>query len=546
MRMKRRAFLGQVLAGVAAPAIGAAFPRMAGAATGGAAPVVRTRHGPVRGETRDGVHSFLGVRYGAPVGRGARFRPARPPRPWREPVVATAYGPACAQSDPAGPAPAERESEDCLTLNVWTPGLGDGRKRPVMVWLHGGGLWRLSAAGPAQAGDQLARHHDAVMVSPNHRLGVFGFLHLEAFDRRFAGSAHVGMLDLVLALQWVRDNIAAFGGDPDNVTIFGQSGGGQKVSLLMAMPAAQGLYHKAIIQSGPAPVTLEPAYATDLARRLLRYLGIAEGEAARIEDVPTQDILTAYYKIFHEIGGFGTMGVIQDFAPVVDGRILPQQPFWNGPPPAARGIPLMIGTTRTEMTQYKLQSDPDFWKSDFDGIAQGLRPIFGDDTAALIAHYREAHPAMTPWEVFAAITADWPTRFFSQRIALAQAQQAPVWFYRTDWQTVAHDGLWMAPHAIDIPFVLDTVGREESPEKQRNEQQRMADQMSAAWVAFARNGDPANPRLPQWPRFEPEQRQTMLFNLTSKVVADPDGDDLRALDRNLPHLRVVGGGVTRP
>jgi len=543
--MERRDFL----AGLSASAIVASPAGLPAAVFRSEA---RTRHGPVIGRSAGGVHIFKGVRYGASTAGKGRFMPPRPPSPWTRPVPAFDEGPASPQSEPGAKSARRRppvpESEDCLTLNVWTPALRDGGKRPVMVWLHGGGLWRSSAAGDFQSGQRFAANNNVVMVSPNHRLGLLGFAYLQEFDPAFAGSASAGMLDLVLALQWVRDNIEEFGGDPANVTIFGQSGGGQKVSLLMAMPAAQGLFHKAIIQSGPAPVALEAPYGRELAARLLQLLELPKSRARDLQDLPMSHILTAYYRIFREIGGFGVLGIIQDFAPVVDGVTLPQHPFWNGASPLSRNIPLIIGTTRTEMTEYTLQTDPEAAKRDFAGVADHLRPLFGADAGGIMDHYRAAHPDAGPWEVDQLIRSDWPTRLFSRRIADAQSRLkgAPVWMYRMDWQTKAGNGLLMAPHAIDIPFVLDTIGTELSQPGQEDEQRQMLRQMSGAWVSFAREGRPHGDAFPQWTAYDPARRATLLFNTQSRMADDPDGGDLDRLAAGVSHYRVVAGGVASP
>ena len=509
--------------------------------------IARTRSGMVIGRSAGAAIAFKGIPYGGSTSGANRFMAPTAVTPWKEPLRATQDGPASPQSDPARPVRqgALAESEDCLTLNVWTPALRDGRKRPVMVWLHGGGLWRLSAAGADQDGGNLAAHGDVVMVSPNHRLGVLGFAWLQEWDSRFAGSASAGMLDLVQALQWVRDHAEEFGGDPDNVTIFGQSGGGQKVSLLMAMPAAHGLFHKAIIQSGPAPLALEPSHARKLSSRLIELLGIEPRRVADIQGVPLDAIMRAYYRIFEEIGGFGVMGVIQDFAPVVDGATLPQHPFWNGASALSRNVPLMIGSTRTEMTEYYLASHPSAPQRTMTEVVRDLVPIFGSDAEAILAHYRSTHPGAGLWEVDALIRSDWPTRFFSRRIADEQARLggAPVWNYRMDWATRARDGLLMSPHAIDIRFVLDTIGAEHVEPEELADQHRMQRQMGGAWLAFARKGNPRHGGLPHWPAYD-HTRPTMLFNLESSVKLAPDGADLDLLDKGLANYRVVAGGVT--
>jgi para-nitrobenzyl esterase len=549
MRVGRREFL----AGVSAPLIlGASGVTSARTLLQGREPILaQTLSGPVIGQLDQGALAFKCIPYGASTSGRSRFMPPSPPQPWDKPVHAFSYGPAAPQSDPTkGADPGggkEAESEDCLTLNVWTPALDDNGKRPVMVWLHGGGLWRLSAAGDYQAGARLAANNDVVMVSPNHRLNVLGHAYLDEFDPLFEGSSSAGILDLVLALQWVRDNIEAFGGDPDNVTIFGQSGGGQKVSLLMAMPAAHGLFHKAIIQSGPAPLALERPYARELTARLLTLLEIPPSRVRDIQTVPLDAIMRAYYRIFDEIGGFGVLGIIQDFAPVVDGGVLPQHPFWHGASPLSRDVPLMIGCTRTEMSEYFLTTHPDAHIRDFREVTDQLEPIFGADAAAIVAHYRAAHPAASSWEVDALIRSDWPTRLFTQKIADEHAKLgAPTWVYRMDWETTARNGLLMSPHAIDIPFVLDTVGTEPVEPGELGEQQAMMRQMSSAWVSFARRGNPQSDSIPEWQPYNRVSRPTLLLNTQSRMVNDPDGSDISRLKIGLPKYRVVGGGVATP
>ncbi len=512
-----------------------------------ASPVAHTSYGPVEGRVDGSVYVFKGIRYGADTGGAGRFKPPQEPSSWTEAVPAFEYGPACPQSRPlSGQGMPEGESEDCLHLNVWTRGLRDGAKRPVMVWLHGGGLWRLSAAGAWQDGRNLSAREDVVMVSPNHRISVLGFSHFEDINPDYAGSSHVGMLDLVLALKWVRENIEEFGGDPENVTIFGQSGGGQKVSLLMAMPAAKGLFHKAIIQSGPMPLALERPYATSLAARLLTRLGNPNAEAAALEAAPLSNILSKYYESFDEIGGFGVLGIVQDVAPVVDGEILPQHPFWRHASPVSKDIPLIVGTTRTEMTEYVLQENAEAANMDFNGAIQHLTPLFGDDAGGIVSHYKNNHPDAAAWEVFSLIMSDWPTRLFSLRIADKKVQQggAPTFVYRTDWETVDRNGVLMSPHAIDIQFVLDTIDATEPLELQLPERKIMTEYMRGAWSSFARNGIPTIPGGPEWPSYSLDARATMIFDVSCAVERDPDGEDIEVLRDNAHKYRLVAGGVT--
>jgi para-nitrobenzyl esterase len=549
MRMTRRSLMSSMVSTlVAAPLI----PQLASASSDFV--VARTRLGPVRGVRVDGINAFKGIPYGAGTSGEARFLRAKPPKPWTQPRDALEYGPACAQSDPTLPKRRvpEPESEDCLTLNVWSPALRDGRKRPVMVWLHGGGLWALSAAGEGQAGHSISRRGDVVFVSPNHRIGVFGLAPLEQLDpEAFPAASHLAMLDLVMALEWVRDNIEEFGGDPGNVTILGQSGGGQKVSLLMAMPAAQGLFHKAIIQSGPMPVSLSPAYARTIGERLLDKLSISPAQIRRVHSLTTEEILKGYFALLREIGGYGVMGIVRGVAPVVDGVNLPQQPFWYRAPEISEQVPLLIGNTRTEMTGYTLSpdpllyqmADPNAYKMNFTQIESKLAEIFAADAPRIVSDYRRSHPNASPWEIYSLILSDWPTRLFSVHTADVKVKQgaAPVFVYRMDWQTQDRDGLLMSPHAIDIQFVLDTTHARSGG--QVEERRHMANQMSEAWIAFARTGNPNHSGIPEWPRYNMERRPTMLFNLSSRVVEDPDGDDLRSLKKNMSAYEVVAGGL---
>jgi para-nitrobenzyl esterase len=425
------------------------------------------------------------------------------------------------------------ESEDCLRLDVWTPS-ADPEKRPVMVWFHGGGFAVGSAAGLWQDGGNLARHGNVVVVSVNHRLNVLGHLYLDLLDEQFAGAGNAGLLDLVLALTWIKDNIGRFGGDPENVTIFGQSGGGQKVSMLLAMPAAAGLFHKAIIQSGPAPRALESAYAADMAQRLLVKLRIGKGELRRLQDIPLAQIMSAYFQVFRETGGYGVLGILQGFAPVVDGKYLFEHPFQGQAPSTSADVPLLIGTTRTEMTFYTLLQDPGADRMDEPSLRARLQVLFGADVGLVYDAYRTNHPSLSTWERYALITSDWPTRLYSVWIAeqKARLQRAPVFMYRTDWQTPVMDGKLMAPHAIDLSIVLDDTAYTTSFDGGGPSVRRLSQQMSGSWVAFARRGDPNIRALPAWPRYEPDAgRATMLYDRECRVVNDPDGADRSALDR---------------
>jgi len=519
--------------------------------------VVETNSGKVSGRRVDAVTVFKGIPYGETTAGVGRFRQPRARVPWTGVLAAVEDPPEAPQRAPGihppsgAPSvlesvepdwPRLAESEDCLKLDVWTPA-SDNEKRPVMVWFHGGGFAVGSAAGLWQDGGNLARRGNVVVVSVNHRLNVLGHLFLDPLDEQFAGAGNAGLLDLVLALTWVKDNIARFGGDPDNVTIFGQSGGGQKVSMLLAMPTAAGLFHKAIIQSGPAPKALQPAYAADMAQRLLAKLRIGRAEVRRLQQIPLAQIMSAYFQVFRETGGYGVLGILQGFAPVVDGRLLPRHPFQGQAPSMSAEIPLLIGTTRTEMTLHTLLEDPGADQMDEPGLQARLQALFGADARLVYDVYRTHHPSLSTWERYALITSDWPTRLYSIWIAeqKARLQRAAVFMYRTDWQTPVAGGKLLAPHAIDLSFALDDTAYSTSFDGGGPSVQRLSRRMSGSWLAFAHRGDPNIGAMPGWPRYEPDAgRATLLYDRECRVVNDPDGADRRELDRIMAKRLTAG------
>ena len=565
--MNRRDFIqalgvgGLALASGAAPASGTINPSIAS-----------TKWGKVRGREIDGVHVFKGIRYAATSGGKNRFLPPRNPDPWSGTVDAVEESPQCYQVNHDKPATPGRielpESEDCLKLNVWTPGMRDGKKRPVMVWLHTGGLWHGANAGnwedwpaparqaippggtsgicgPKQEGRNLSKNGNVVVVSPNHRLAVMGFTYLDDLDPYFQGSGNAGILDLVAALQWVRDNIAEFGGDPDNVCIFGLSGGGQKVSLLLAMPAAQKLFHRAVIMSGPCPVTLTPDYATEMTLRLLANLGFNKKSARKIQDVPPEAIMHAYHEILRTLGENVVWGLVESgFAPVVDGRTLPKQPFWNGAPEFSKNVPLMLGYTPTEMTAFTLARDPSAYPMDWVAAEHRVAALLYEDGLQIMAQFRTNHPKASPWEIYSMICALWPTGAFAHKIAeeRSKVHGAPVYMYRTEWRTPVRGGILMTPHAMDLSFVMDTTESDRAVNGGGEEPRAMAKLMSNAWVAFARSGSPQTKDLPDWPPFDEEKRPTMVFNLPPRMALDPDAADRKVIQDYMRRYRPIQGG----
>jgi para-nitrobenzyl esterase len=508
--------------------------------------VVRTTNGPVRGISAGMVLAYKGVRYGAPPVGPLRFKPPRKPSPWTATADATKFGAPAVQmteaarlAEPASElarsmeafAPYKQEaatdSEDCLFLNVWTPGLSG--RRPVMVWLHGGGFSNGSGAWPAYDGTNLSKRGDVVVVTVNHRLNALGYLYLaELAGPAYAESGNAGMLDLVLALQWVRDNAARFGGDPRNVTIFGESGGGWKVSNLMAMPAAKGLFHKAIIQSGPGLKGVPKAKATADAKAILAELKI-EPTAAALQSLDAEALVAAAQAVAARTGNpFGGGG--PSLAPVVDGVVLPNDPFNPGAPALSRDIPLLVGANKDEMTLF-LASQP-WWGQLTEAQLAAMAPVVGGPRApATIAALRKTRPGYSPSHL-AAAAVSW-AGLLGDSILLAdrKAEQggAPVYSYRLDWETPIGEGMLKTPHALEIPLVFDNVERSRMFVGPGDAPQRLADLMSAAWIAFARTGNPNTAGLPAWPKYDTAQRPTMVFDLPPRVVNDPEAEVRKAM-----------------
>ncbi len=491
--------------------------------------IVETAAGKVRGTTTDAIHGFKGIPYGAPTGGRNRFRPPRKPEPWSGVRDAFAYGFSSPQPSMGmsglqaiigGEAQARREeeSEDCLYLNVWTPALGDGGKRPVLFWCHGGGFTMGSGSAGFYHGRNLARRGDVVVVTVNHRLGPLGYCYLgDLAGENYALSGNAGMLDLVAALEWVRDNIAAFGGDPGNVTIFGESGGGAKVSALLAMPAAAGLFHRAIVQSGPGLQMAPREQATRQAEKLLKALDIPTNEVERLESVPLEQIFAANAEV--------NRNPLRGWRPVVDGQALPQHPFAPTAPAISAGVPLIIGTNKDEATLF-LFNDRDLPALDEAGLHARVRRFAGEHAGELIAAYKRAFPRSSPGDLFASISGDSMMRMHSITLAERKHAQgaAPVYMYLFTWETPALQGRLKSCHALEIPFVFDNIARGGNFTANRPECQELADQMSEAWLAFARDGVPTHQDLPAWPAYTPTERATMIFDIPSRVENDPYGE----------------------
>ena len=541
-RMNRRALLQ---AGSFAVATGIFAPAMAQASL---SPLVTTNGGRVQGLTRGDVHVFKGLRYGAaPIG-ALRFKPPQPAQPWTAIATAFDYGaPAMQMPSGASGAPMTElsvqiarffstttdmgiDNEDCLFLNVWTTGVGDDRRRPVMVWLHGGGFAYGSGGWPVYDGANLARRGDVVVVTINHRLNAFGYLYLpELMGDDYSASGNAGMLDIVQALEWVRDNIAQFGGDPSNVTIFGESGGGAKVSHLLAMPSAQGLFHRAIIQSGPGLRGAPRTSATDIARQILTELEIAPGDVSALQAVPAEAVVAGASAVLARLPqGPGSM---LRLAPVVDGAALPRDPFTPGAPSISAGIPVMIGTNKDEMSIFNA-SAPWWGRISEEAAVEQAHAMAGSRAEGMIAAIRQAHPDYSPTFLLNAVMSD--LIFLNGSIAIAERKaaqrSAPAYLYYLTWETPVADGLFKTPHALDLPLMFDNVDMARALLGPGPQPQALAGTMADTWITFARSGDPNNAAIPTWPAYDTRRRATMLFDATPRVENDP----VRGIRRAMP------------
>ena len=504
--------------------------------------VAETSRGRVRGIITDGVRVFKGIPYGASTEGANRFVGARPPVPWSGIRDAISFAPICPQ-DP-GPRPSfaaswaieQTMSEDCLALNVWTPGLRDHHKRPVMVWFHGGGFATGSGANPVYDGTSLARKGDVVIVTVNHRLNVFGHLYLAHLGGvEYAESGNLGVLDLVTALRWVHTNIAEFGGDPGNVTIFGQSGGGAKVSTLMALPQTRGLFHRAIVQSGSHLDGLSPDEATAYAVAFLKAADVPPADLGKLQKMSHDQILSVYRKLTR------VTGPKPNFSPVIDGRFLPEAPWLKGGPANSASVPMMIGTTKTETTALIGASDPSAFTLDDAGLRAKLAAwVPPGDVSAVVAGYKRMMPGAPPSDLFFAITTARRVRqqAWTQAEHKAAQNAAPIWLYELDWQTPVDGGKWKSPHALDLPFMFDNVAKSASMVGTGEEPRALAEQMSAAWLAFARNGNPNTKALPQWDPFQVPKRATMVFDVKPRTVNDFRSEERQIL-ASLPLYRVA-------
>lgn len=499
----------------------------------GSTPLAQTSYGHVLGSLQHGVFTFKGISYGADTS-SRRFMPPLPPVPWTGVRETTSFGARAPQPgihrslspDRGYHLPPEQGpvGEDCLHLNVWTPGLRDGRKRPVMVYIHGGAYSSGSANNVLYDGSNLCRRGDIVFVTLNHRLNLFGFLYLADLARGFEDSGNAGMLDLVLALEWVRDNIEEFGGDPKRVLIFGQSGGGAKCATLMAMPAASGLFHRVITMSGQQITASRRESATARTLAVLKELNLPQSRIGDLRAMPMERLIEA-----SRAAGY--------YGPVKDGRTLVRDPFAPDAPLLSARIPMILGNTHDETRGLIGSSDPSTFDLTWDELPARLsvvRQFLGDmKPEDVVRQYRAMYPSYSASDVFFAAT----TAFRSWRGQLIEAERRATepeaakhtWVYELDWHTPIDGGKWGAPHTLDIPLALDNVASAPGMTGDAPEAVRLAALMSDTWINFARTGDPNHEGLPNWQAYSQAKRPTMSFSVQSHLVDDPRGGERRLI-----------------
>jgi para-nitrobenzyl esterase len=486
--------------------------------------VVETNSGKIRGIYHDGVHVFRGVPYAASTAPPFRFMPPRKAEPWNGVRDAFQNGHEARQIHPENGNPAGSggranvlQGDDCLVVNIFTPSVNDARKRPVMLWLHGGSYGYGSGMALEYDGTNLARTYDVVVLSINHRLNLFGYLYLGAKDERYADSGMAGMLDIVASLEWIRDNISNFGGNPGNVTVFGQSGGGGKVSTLLAMPLAKGLFHKAIVESGSTLRQVPADAAQKTTDRVLAKLGIDMTQLDQLQQIPPDKLLQA---ALTSPPGDASGNMVR-LAPVVDGRSLPHDPFEPTAPEVSADVPLLVGTVETEGTYF---TQVDMLAMDEDAMRTQLHRRFGDATDTVIETFRKSRPKATPSELYFIITS-FPMAAITQAERKSALKKAPAFLYLFAWRTPVDDGRLLTPHTIEISFVFDNVWLMPEMVGTGPEIQPLADKMSATWTTFARTGNPHVSTLPPWPAYDAANRSTMIMNNEWSVVNDPTREE---------------------
>mgnify|MGYP005811046809 CR=1 FL=1 len=477
--------------------------------------IVQTTYGKISGYREDSIAVFKGI----PYAKAERFMPPQDPDSWEGVRECVKWGPVAKQIV-AWINDSSMHEKELFNLNVWTPSTADGKKRPVMLWLHGGGFHVGSSSDPMTDGKALARQGDVVIVSVNHRLNILGFLDLSGVDPKYAQSANAGILDVVKALEWTKNNIEKFGGDPGNVTIFGESGGGGKVGTLMCMPSAKGLFHKAIIQSGTLVNVMTKEKSQALGVRVLEKLGLKPDDVAQIDTISYKRLVDAGNEAINEISGPRIPGSPRmfGFAPSADGEVLLQQPFSPGFASISDDIPLMIGTTLNELMRTAYGEKDLTLKQ----AKERLATVYKNRTDEFVTLYETAYPDFTPQDL---LSIDTIFRPFTIRTLDARSNQTntPVFAYFLAWKSPVYSASRGSFHGLDVPLVFNNIDKRSDWTGTTEESYAIADRMSSAWINFAKTGNPnVEGKLPAWRPYTAEGGETMYFDSDSKIVNNHD------------------------
>jgi para-nitrobenzyl esterase len=485
--------------------------------------IVDTEYGKVRGYIHESTFIYKGI----PYAKAERFMAPEKPDSWQGIRSSLTWGPVCPLMTPTAPFDEAEfifqhdwgySGEDCLRLNIWTQGINDGKKRPVMVWLHGGGYSAGSSQElPSYDGENISKKGDIVLVSVNHRLNVLGFTDLSAFGEKYKSSANAGMLDLVVALQWVKGNISNFGGDPNNVTIFGQSGGGGKVSTLMNAPSAKDLFHKGIVQSGASPRFQKQEITQRIGKAVVEELGLQPSQVDSIQKIPYPELAAATERALNQVReqltaeGNPPMGFGFGMSPTLDGEFLPYEPTDPRALALSNDVPLLIGSTKNEFIT-SLWGNPRMRNAPMDSVMSFIKQRYGDKADAYVAAVKEAFPGDSRPTDLIDVDVMFRRGTVSHANLKAANSDAPVFMYMFAWQSPVFDGVYKAVHCMELPFVFNNIALCEEMTGGGEEAHALADKMSQAWINFARHGDPNHQGLPAWQAYTPEKGATMFFD----------------------------------
>jgi para-nitrobenzyl esterase len=503
--------------------------------------VANTRYGKVRGFLDGGVLTFKGVPYGQTTAGENRWLPAKQPTPWKDELPVLVYGANCPQNLHTWTSPEQTfiqdwddgwQSEEMLKLNIWTPSLTG--KRPVMFYIHGGGFsFGSSYELPSHEGAQMARHHDVVQVSVNHRLNILGFFDVSDIGgSAYEDSVNVGMTDLAAALKWVQENIANFGGDPDRVMIYGQSGGGSKVTTLMGMPSAAGLFHRASVQSGGGGNIPSKEQQKEVAKRLMKDLGLASNDIDSLQKMEWAKLIAAGNAAAAKINpsgppmmGPGAPGKPRvGWSPCVDGKVINMRSFFDAAPEISKNVPMLVGSVSEEGNRMSSRPTEEEWHS-------SLAKAYGDEKAnAIITILKNAYPQKKIQTLSYMCSGSFGLNGLSMRnnvVKMARLKHelnaAPAYAYYFTWQTPILDGIPGAWHTAELQFCFDNTKRCEQGTGNTPEAQALAKKMAAAWAAFATTGNPGLPGL-KWTPTDPTSNQAMIWDNECRMVDDPDGE----------------------